>query len=525
MPLWAIRTKERGRMRWGRSTPSSTFVSFFFVMKGISYVRSRCTRMHVACVLVLPCVLCLYWFPLFGLQRPPPASDLSQHHCTHASDVCRRRVLDSSVWSSEAWVTFPRNNMTVGEKMRERPFLCEFNNVYITAAHVYFVPRKSAIQKASVDISQCCGLGSSLAKSCRASVHHDLCFCFHNAKYVASTWADNGNETGHLSLRGSTWLMHHWSVKRHPDHFSMKILELHGLMAARNARLKPHADLLPSEFDNFLSMDYHGPWSDSTSYDPFIYSILQRLTRPKRGYYFLNLEGRSLFGRLFNAKGENLTAEIYTAQPSSIPLRVAHVQHAYMSPRYKNNLPEPVDFSASALQDSFRKVLGARRHVCVEKGRREPPTTITVAILCRDEGAGLRQFVNVNEMLLSIRRAVQDSEIKIWFISSTTPAVEQAVLFCSFHILISPHSSQLTNLVFTPSGLSVIEIQNEALREFTFEQLGRKMSLHYQLLKTGNRPPINGSAPKTSDIIVDITRFEAAVANALSALRSQGFIV
>lgn len=490
-------------------------------LPGLLDVVRKSARLYLAFLLMF--FVLLYGVPLFGMHR----SNDEQRQCAGApiSRQCRS-ALDPNVWSSAAWVTFPRENMTIDEKMHERPLLCEFENVYITAAHVYFVPRPNAFQKAANDISRCCGLGSS-ASDCNASVHRDLCFCFYNAKYVAFAWAGHSNETVHLHLPGHTWVMHHWSVARHPDHFSMKILELHGLVAASATRRRQHANVMPSEFDNLLSMDYPGPFSEftSTSYETFLYDILQRQTKPKQGYYFLNLEGAPLYDRLFQPGiSEALRSELHTVQPSHIPhLRVAHVERAYLSPRYKNNLPEPVNISISALQHTFRsKVVGVGHRSCVDK--LEPRRSIAIALLYRDEGSGLRRFVNANDMLLSIRRVVKEPEIKVWFISSTTPALDQAVMFCSFHILISPHSSQLSNLVFTPFGLSVIEIQNEELVENTFAHLGRKMHLHYQLLKTGNHPPIHGSYAKTSDVVVNITAFETALANAVRSVRLQGYL-
>jgi Glycosyltransferase 61 len=477
-------------------------------------------------LVLLASVLFVYSFS--GLPRRAPKLSLgkcSEIPTLHAAGVCRRSVLDPGTWSSAAWVTFPRGNMTIDEKRSERPLFCEFSNVYVTASHVYFVAYDSDYQTAADDIARCCGLGTNLynTKVCEGSVHHDLCFCFHNAKYVAGTWANDNDEIIHLSLTGSTWLMHHFSVAHHPDHFSMKILELHGLIAAQQSRTHLHAELLPPRFDSLLSMDYPGPVSAFTDYESFVYKLLRLQTKPTHGYHFLNLEGRSLYNRLYQAD-QTLKLELYAAQPSSVPLRVAHVERAYTSPRYKNNLPEPVDLSISALQESFRRILGGRDSTrCLQKHR--PRTNITIAVLYRDEGSGLRQFVNINEMMLSIRRVVKESEIKVWFISSTTPALDQALLFCSFHILISPHSSQLSNLVFTPAGLSVIEIQNEQLVENTFEQLGRRSGLHYQLLKTGNHPPKNGSYAKTADVVVNIALFEAAVAEAVSAVRLQGYVV
>ena len=68
--------------------------------------------------------------------------------------------------------------------------------------------------------------------------------------------------------------------------------------------------------------------------------------------------------------------------------------------------------------------------------------------------------------------------MEIMFINGKTSPFMQAAKFCSFHLLVTPNSSQMVNLIFTPSGVSVIEIQTE-WGETTF------MSIHYQHLQLG----------------------------------------
>jgi hypothetical protein len=62
------------------------------------------------------------------------------------------------------------------------------------------------------------------------------------------------------------------------------------------------------------------------------------------------------------------------------------------------------------------------------------------------------------------------------FIDSDTPALEQAMAFCTCHLLITPHSSQLANLVFSTRGISAVEVQADTgFIEPTFQNLAQKV--------------------------------------------------
>eukprot|EP00602_Paraphysomonas_sp_CaronLab_P005262 CAMPEP_0185038218 /NCGR_PEP_ID=MMETSP1103-20130426/33607_1 /TAXON_ID=36769 /ORGANISM="Paraphysomonas bandaiensis, Strain Caron Lab Isolate" /LENGTH=402 /DNA_ID=CAMNT_0027576549 /DNA_START=479 /DNA_END=1687 /DNA_ORIENTATION=+ len=211
------------------------------------------------------------------------------------------------------------------------------------------------------------------------------------------------------------------------------------------------------------------------------------------------------------------------------------LDHAYMSPVYKNNIPCPYESSAESVKYGFRKYLEAYHSKLYESvqcvSNLTASASVKVAILQRFEGSGTRSFVNLDRMLLSIYQITSQESIEIMFISSKTPAHIQALKFCSFHILIAPHSSQLSNLIFTPAGVSIIELQNEKLIEDTFLWLGERMNLHYQRLKQGNiavsgenNVPDSVTHPKMANQLVHISNFEKALDNALQNLRENGFV-
>jgi hypothetical protein len=174
-------------------------------------------------------------------------------------------------------------------------------------SRIFFVARDEKKAEAAVDLFDCCvnsPFGSNVMEKCQRSVTVDLCRCFSQEKLapgVATPWhlkqhqqqqqehnlsmaAANQTQPPHgmqgqmqqvPHLAGITWLMHHWTEQHHPDHFGMKILELHGFVF--NARQNLTASWLgkmpsPENIDNLLSIDY--PIDTFTDYEVFLLELL-----------------------------------------------------------------------------------------------------------------------------------------------------------------------------------------------------------------------------------------------------------
>lgn len=355
--------------------------------------------------------------------------------------------------------------------------------------------------------------------------------------------------------------MHHWSFIHHPDHFSMRILELHGLIYNMRHGTLPWSSSFPrQEISQLVSMDY--PGSQLTDYERMILALLETAAQRKIPLHFIHSEketsrdgfvkqlrpylssasiiaplcaaasdlgdGVAQRDSLLNHSTLSLTSANIPALPTELPLSlicqasqrqrngwlpfpsVSYLEHAFLSPVYKNNIPPPHASSAEGLRLSVRSLIhhnGAtvaqedsfhclhpHTHASTSSGNSNLsplPRYPQVAILLRAEGRGLRRFVNLQEMVLSIRK-VTDQEL---ILSSKTSGIMQAARFCQFHLLVTPHTSQLSNLVFAPPNISVIEIQNQGYVDHTFLNLGRKMDQHYQLLKSGHLVPRLPSFP------------------------------
>jgi hypothetical protein len=115
-----------------------------------------------------------------------------------------------------------------------------------------------------------------------------------------------------------------------------------------------------------------------------------------------------------------------------------------------------------------------------------------VAVLQRIDGSGLRKILNLGEVIWLTQSILNVSSVELWYIDGEMPAVDQARRFRSFDVLIATHSSQLTNLVFSRPGSSVIEIQPEHGAEPTFLHLGQQVGLRYHFLNKGHNYTKNG---------------------------------
>jgi capsular polysaccharide biosynthesis protein len=96
-------------------------------------------------------------------------------------------------------------------------------------------------------------------------------------------------------------------------------------------------------------------------------------------------------------------------------------------------------------------------------------------LLQRSDGNGLRKWLNKNSVEKAIQEVFQTADLTTVFIDAQTPVQEQIRLFCSFHVIISSHSSQMANLMFSTPGISVVEFQGKGAKlEPTFMDLGHK---------------------------------------------------
>lgn len=83
--------------------------------------------------------------------------------------------------------------------------------------------------------------------------------------------------------------------------------------------------------------------------------------------------------------------------------------------------------------------------------------SLRIAIFQRNEGSALRSFQNIDEVK-TLAKEYTSREIPIITVNSTTPPDRQVALFQSFDILITPHGSHLSNMIFNKRQSVFIEV-------------------------------------------------------------------
>ena len=98
---------------------------------------------------------------------------------------------------------------------------------------------------------------------------------------------------------------------------------------------------------------------------------------------------------------------------------------------------------------------------------------------------GSRNFVNI-DAVLRLAAAYTSRPVRVLSSSEGTPFAEQLRLFRSFDLLITPHGSQLTNLILAPPSVLVVEVQPTAY-DTNICKSGRQFSAAY-LMSYGHLP-------------------------------------
>ena len=375
---------------------------------------------------------------------------------------------------------------------------CHFQDVIVDVGRIYFKPKPEFAHEAALDLFTCCMepiLQNTYPSEsvCSGSVHYKLCSCFGYFMFwpAVATGVHNGSNKSMGHLSGNTWVMHHWAWDKHPDHFTMKLLELHALYANNRSLLTEsdsYYNAVPQPLNQLLSMDYYV--HNMTNYESFIMDLVYAGLGKVIPYYSLNANPATHWHTIFDKRLINQISTYCSISNSTLvhnklikshcPVEfnvLAHysVEHAWISSLYKNNIPVPFSVSKLSLDTSLSKVLRDRNVTVPIK------SALVIAILQRNEGGGNRRFLNLDEVSRAVNKVFHMENVQIWYINSHTTAIDQVLYFKRFDVLITPHSSQLSNLIFARPGSHVIELQHEGF-EITFHALGSKLGLHYQVL-------------------------------------------
>jgi hypothetical protein len=123
-------------------------------------------------------------------------------------------------------------------------------------------------------------------------------------------------------------------------------------------------------------------------------------------------------------------------------------------------------------------------------------------------------------------------DVSVWYFSSRTPPWKQTSSFCEAHLIVSPHTSQLTNAIFAAPRISVIELQPLIpVLDTSFKNIIEHAGLHYQVIGNPIYPPATSnelhakmlSNWRGQDIMVNLTALKSALKNAYTNLVNEGY--
>jgi len=117
---------------------------------------------------------------------------------------------------------------------------------------------------------------------------------------------------------------------------------------------------------------------------------------------------------------------------------------------------------------------------------------LRIHVFKRTEGHALRDFVNL-DAVVALAQNYTSLTIEVVTINSTTPVGVQAAIFGAFDLLITPHGSQIANIIFTdPSRTGLIEVL-PIIRDRAFANNARDAGFLSYIISTGHTPlPADG---------------------------------
>lgn len=299
--------------------------------------------------------------------------------------------------------------------------ICKFENVCISS-HKTFIYIPSNFSFYNQKFKQCC-----IEKGKCSDFDKRICKCATKRSLIEFVKIKPG-----ISFKnGNSWLINFWDRSKknnNPSHFAMKIVSSAVIF---NLAKKS----VPAYFHQAVFQD-----RISHSFSEFEFDFLTFLNMSKRKYQKID------FIR------EN---------------QIVCYKSVYTSQILQTFADKPEDL------DSFRTLISNITNISIL--RRKTLTETKALILLRKNGAGLRRFVNLQHMKFILKKYNVSYDEK--YVSRENSTKDQANTFNSYSIIISPHSSQLTNLLFSKIGTVVIIITPYFVDD-CFYNLGRNCRLN-----------------------------------------------
>ncbi|KAJ3266357.1 hypothetical protein HDU77_001428 [Chytriomyces hyalinus] len=327
--------------------------------------------------------------------------------------------------------------------------VCHMQNVCVQDGYTIFFTNNDAQTKALTAQYQDCCSNPPLPDCKLSKEQRSFCGCFSPESRLVIETRGKSSESFETQ---PAWMISQWlqTKKHHIAHFSYSVIQLHNIYLHKEALNLPRIETVVfqdgAEAFNQFESDMWDIVSEGAGFDHIA-------------------DFRFLRGRRDIHGGKK--RECFASVHSTIRGDLYAVDFKDMS-QFKK--------VASKL---LRIPLGLEED---RPGPACPPRK--AAIVTRKSGVGLRRITNLNDTIRLLHKK-GISEIDVISPSEQDTLYEQAVQFSGYGLLVSSHSSQLTNLVFAHNNSVVIEVS--PVYKHAFAHLGRVSGTKY-LNSVGHAP-------------------------------------
>ena len=166
-------------------------------------------------------------------------------------------------------------------------------------------------------------------------------------------------------------------------------------------------------------------------------------------------------------------------------------ENLYLYPSYGRFVPGPTDLVE--WQNIISDVIGVPRESSKDTGSLEKRCRdgeVRIAIFQRSPPS--RAFINLDDVIILAQR-LTNATVSVITTNKTIPVGEQARVFSSFDLMISPHGSHLSNMIFaSPKHTAIIEVIPVA-HNFDWISLGHEMGFVFYNISTLHKPDSDDS--------------------------------
>ena len=328
------------------------------------------------------------------------------------------------------------STLLVGITSNESYHVCKFKNTCFTKSKIIVYVKNSAnILNSAFD--ECC---VKKTKCNRLLLKREICICFSLRSYI--TFEDISGMAKNTSfISGNTWMINQFSRSSHPSHFSFKMIPT-GIIFNMREKFQ-----LPKIMHRIYWQDYE----------------TNNLTEFESNIFDIAISSKKVHvGELLFSPDNICFSNTYTNQYLQV---------------YSKKKEHLIYF-----QEYAEKKMGLRNLVYGRKTNGCPPRK--AVLITRVDGKGKRNLIGIDYISEYLKS--KNYSFEKFAISKLNSSFVQAKTFNSFGIIITPWSSQLTNIIFAQKR-AVSMIITPFCYENVFPKLSNVSGLH-TILSLGHKP-------------------------------------